>query len=288
MKVIECSPFFNENLLAKIKISESRKWVDELHITECNKSFRFGDKPYCFGFADDPLVHYHKLDGNLAFIKPDWKFSCDPWFIKYQYHPWENEGRQRNIACSYIDVDDDDIVILSDLDEIIDSRHADRIIHETRKRGILTIKLHFTLFYFNLFSKNWGGPSSYSFRTFIMTGRYYKSMSITSDQLRKKGEHGKLNSMMHCLEDIVGFHHSWLGDEKIVAEKLKSYSHDASDHDSRVYSANGSVNVSYIRECIEQKRSVFGPEHELFVDNDIALLKSVEGLKHTNDSIYFL
>lgn len=288
MKVVECSPFFNENLIAKIKIAEARTWVDELHIIECNKSFRFGDKSYSFEFADDPLVHYHQLDGNAVFQKHHWSLSFSPWFIKQQDHPWENEGRQRNSACSYIDVDDNDIVILSDVDEIIDSRYADRIIHETRKCGIVTIKLHFTLFYFNLFSKNWGGPPSYSYRTFIMTGRYFKSMYITSDQLRKKGEHGKLFSMVYCLEDIMGFHHSWLGDDRYVAEKLKSYSHDATDHDSRVFSADGSVNVDYIRECIEQKRSVFGPEHELYADHTINLLESVEKLKHNNKSMYFI
>lgn len=288
MKVVECCPFFNENLVAEIKIAEARTWVDELHITECNKSFRFGDKPYSFRFADDPLVHYRQLDGNTAFIKPDWVLSCSPWFIKKQNHAWENDGIQRNIACSYIDVDDRDIVILSDLDEIIDSRYADRIIHETQKRGIVTIKLHFTLFYFNLFSKNWGGPPSYSYRTFIMTGRYFKSMFITSDRLRKKGEHGKLFSTVHCLEDTVGFHHSWLGDDRYVAEKLKSYAHDAGDHDSRVFSADGSVNMDYVRECIEQKRSVFGPEHELYVNNDINLLESVEKCKLNSNSKYFI
>lgn len=84
----------------------------------------------------------------------------------------------RNLSQQYKSIlSDDDIVILSDIDEIIDSRYLDEIIHEVRKRGIVTIKLCFTLFYLNLVSTNWGG-APISYRLFIMT-KYFKKMSIT-------------------------------------------------------------------------------------------------------------
>ena len=279
MKVVQCCPFYNENLIARIKIDESRGWVDELHITECNRSFTFRRKPFSFAFANEPMVRYHRIDGNEVFQKNRWEISRNPWFVHCQRYSWENDARQRNSACSFIEVDDNDIVILSDLDEIIDRRFADRIVDETRKHGIITLKLRFTMFYFNLFSRNWGGPPDYSYRTFIMTGRYFKSLDVTSDQLRKMGEHGKLLTTVHCLDEFGGFHHSWVGDAEFVAKKLKAYAHDAADHDGRVFSRGKRVNVDYVRECIETKRSIFGPAHQLYVDDSVSFLQTVAAMR---------
>lgn len=40
-KIILCCPFYNENLVADINIAEASKWVDEIHITEFDKSFKY-------------------------------------------------------------------------------------------------------------------------------------------------------------------------------------------------------------------------------------------------------
>lgn len=287
MKIVECSPFYNENIIAQIKIKEASKWIDELHVTESDKSFTFKNKPYHFAFAHVPVVRYHRINGKNVFRRPQWQVSVKPWSLRRLNFPWENEERQRNLACAPIEIADDDIVILSDIDEIIDSRLADKIITQTKKHGIITIKLRFTMFYFNLFSKNWGGPPDYSFRTFIMTGRYFKTMDVTSDQLRKMGEHGRLMSTVYCLEGYGGFHHSWLGDAALVASKLKAYSHPAADHDPQLFLSNGAVNLDYVKWCILNKKSLF-PQHELYIDNDANFLESIVEAKETKLSGLFI
>ena len=35
-------PYYNEDLIAKLNITEASKWVDEIHITEFDKSFKYG------------------------------------------------------------------------------------------------------------------------------------------------------------------------------------------------------------------------------------------------------
>jgi hypothetical protein len=299
MTAFECSPFYNENLIAEIKINEDKKWIDQLHITEANKSFKYRDKKYLYDISNNPIVHYHKLDVKKLFIGPRSMrliynkinsriFEKNPYqkMILSNY-AWYNDGLQRNGSCSWIAPQDDDIIILSDFDEIIDSRYSQQIIDETKKRGIVTIKLHFTLFYFNLFSMNWAGAPDYSYRVFIMTGKFFKSMKFTSDELRKRGEQGKLYNEIHCLNGFFGFHHSWLGDADFIYQKLNAYAHEPHEHDMKIFDQNrNDYNKEYISRCIKQKKSIF-PDHKLYVDDNISLMESVLNLRTKNNS-YFI
>ena len=137
-------------------------------------NFQGGSKDFVFKGADNDQLKVHSADGVNLFRYGwlDRKIGVLPYgngifapFIQNRLKlipmSWHNEAVQRNCACNYKNlVGDEDIVILSDVDEIIDSRFSDQIVNEVKKRGIITVRLHFTLFYLNLFSKNWGGPLS--------------------------------------------------------------------------------------------------------------------------------
>jgi len=279
MKIIECCPFFNENLIADIHIRESSRWVDEIHIVETNRTHQCGPKDYVFN-THHPKVHYHAVDVNKEF-RPSRKWlpyfdlsrpqrsNKRSFFMRNTNH--YNERIQRNLACSLADIQDDDIVIFSDIDEIIDSRLADQLLAEVRKREIITVRLHLTMYYFNLFSKNWSGPADYSYRTFLLTGkRLREKWGFDSDLLRKQGERNLLSETIYCPEEFSGFHHSFLGDEKAVLDKLNAYAHIHDD--SKLY------NRDYIGQLIREHRSVF-PGQELCVDDTIPLLETVEALR---------
>lgn len=289
MKIYQCCPYYNEQLIANLNIEEASKWIDEFHITEGNLSFQWNNKEYNFQHEKKyNIVKYHKLDcikyykknnifGKLALSK--YRFSSNEYNRNLLISPtWYNEAVHRNKSCKNINPKDDDIVILSDIDEIIDSRYAQKIISEVKKRGIITIKLHFTLFYFNLFSYNWGGPKDYSYRVFIMTGEYFKNMNITSDELRKLGEQGKLYDKVYCLDEICGYHHSWLGDENFILNKIKSYAH--TEHAKF-------ADINYIKECLQNKKSIF-PEHDLRVRNDVELVETIAIKKNSLLQKYFI
>ena len=63
MKIIECCPFYNETIVASCHIKESEKWIDEFHVTESNRTFKYGEKEYCFpeDLKKNPIVHYQKV-----------------------------------------------------------------------------------------------------------------------------------------------------------------------------------------------------------------------------------
>jgi len=272
MKVIECCPFFKENLIAEIHIQESAKWVDEIHITECNMTHQYKKKEFFFEHETKDKVVYNKLNVDKIFAEPrklipHFRYKNKPDWHAHVFRnvSWYNEGMQRKHFVP--DFNDDDILILSDIDEIIDSRFAKQILKEVNDRGIVTVKLHFTSFYFNLFSQNWGGPADYSYRTFIIKGKTFREdWNSDYDSLRKAGEKSQLLDTVYCIPEIAGFHHSWLGDEKFISEKIAAYTHtEHAEFNS----------MEYIKECLSQGKSIF-PDQDVKVNNNIPLLSIID------------
>ena len=286
--------------MANVNIKEASKWVDEIHITECNKTFKYGNHEYCFHLEEpNEKVHYHQLDGNKFYLKPVMRKSkfIPPHFIlkpvsRWMKHvcydtAWYNEGASRNHSLWCTDYRDDDILILSDIDEIVDSKYADEIISTTRKYGAVTVKIFFTMFYFNLFCKHCSGPEGYSYRIFAVRGDIMrKTFYNDSDFLRKQGEQSKLLKSVYCLNGYKGFHHSWLGDENFVANKMLSYAHPMEWHKEQCLDENGLPNISAIKQLIRDGKSVFG-NSTLEIDNSIELLPEVEQLRR-KESMHFI
>ena len=284
-KIILCCPFYNENLVADINIAEASKWVDEIHITEFDKSFKYTSHDYMYQ-NDCEKVHYHRMDALKLYKKPH---KYIPHFF---VHPisrwmnnmvrdtaWYNEGVSRNYSLWNSNYKDDDILILSDIDEIIDSKYAVEIIDAVNHYGVITIKIHFTMFYFNLFCSTWSGPTHYSYRIFIVKGKYLRKRFYNdSDYLRKMGEQSNLLNEVKCLEGIKGYHHSWLGDEKFVVNKLKSYAHTLKCHSKEIFNDQGEIDIDVIKNNMRLGKSIFA-DISLNVNNEIELLSSVEKLK---------
>ena len=285
-----CCPFYNEHLVARINIEEASKWVDEIHITEFDKSFKYTEHPYEFD-VDGDKVHYHPMTG--LFLKPR-KYiphitlkPISRWMKKYvRYTAWYNEGISRNNALWNSNYKDDDILILSDIDEIIGSRYKDEILAAVEKYDIVTIKVYFTNFYFNLFCPKFGGPADYSYRVFILKGKTMRERFYNdSDYLRKMGENFKLMDSVKCLEGFKGFHHSWLGDEEFVVNKLKSYAHTLDCQSDKIMT-NGEVDIVKVKKHLIAGESIFEGS-PLVVDNSVRMLPSVEKLRKT-DPRYFI
>lgn len=65
-KIILCCPFFNENLIANLNIEEASKWVDEIHVTEFDKSFKYKLHEHCFHNRNEK-VYYHPMDASKLY-----------------------------------------------------------------------------------------------------------------------------------------------------------------------------------------------------------------------------
>lgn len=113
-----------------------------------------------------------------------------------------------------------------------------------------------------------------------MTGKYFNEMPFTSDELRKRGERGQLtNNDIYCIDDYIGFHHSWLGDEQFVYNKMHAYAH---------VNVHEEMSLEEIKQLLKEGKSIY-PGQELKVNNNIKLLDSVEELRNSKDyNKYFI
>ncbi|MCM3340539.1 hypothetical protein M3650_18315 [Paenibacillus sp. MER TA 81-3] len=300
MKIYEFCPFFNENRIADIKIRENAHWVDELHVIEANKTFSYMDKPYYFN-SDyiSKKVICHQVETDSLFLRPKkhqlyfHPDSCkidqfDRWYWRLLSYnsAFHNEAAQRNMCSSILRerVEDQDIIILADFDEIIDSRMADRIVSEVKRRQIITIKMYYSVFFLNLFCHSNHGAPEWSYRVYAMTGKYFKSMPFLSDYLRKKGIAEALFNDIYCLDEPAGFHHSWLEYQKNAVPKMQAFAANVKD--------KSIVSADYINQCLHDKK-LYYLDTELYVDNDKPFLASLDEVQtedvwYTGDTIELL
>lgn len=281
MRIFEFCPFFNERKIAELKIKEAGYWIDELHFCEANKTFSYNDKPFNFDETlISPRVKYHRLEAKDCFepASPDVSYynlaSCkahnfDEWYwnLLSRNFAYFNEAAQRN-NCTLLNdvVSDDDIVILSDVDELLDSRMADRIVDTVKRHQIITVRLHFSVFYLNLFCDKSHGANDFSYRLYVMTGRYFRKMPFTADYLRKKGIAEGLVGTVYCPEGFAGFHHSWLQHQSSAFEKLSAF--EANVEDKRL------IRRDFAEQCIRDMRLPY-IDANLYNSNDKPFLRSI-------------
>jgi hypothetical protein len=284
VNVYEYSPFLNEHRVLEIKAREAAKWVHEIHLCEADRTFSYGVKDTNFHPSAEALpcrVRHHSLKTDGVFRKPDenqiyydpkvhGRDGFDTWYWRLlcgnaAYH---NEAVQRNYATSFLHdvVTDEDIVILSDVDEIVDSRFAERIVEETKRHGIMTMRLHYSVFYLNLFTRTNHGVSDFSYRLFVMTGRYFKTMPFTPDYLRKRGIEGGFLNEIYCPEQHLGFHHSWLEPDKNALRKLQAFRANVKDQSI--------IDPGYVEKCLRERRLHY-LNADLYIDDNKPFLSSL-------------
>ncbi|MEI8305719.1 MAG: hypothetical protein WCF99_01520 [Chloroflexales bacterium] len=136
MRIYECSMFFNEDIVSNIKISENSRWITETHITEANRTFKNNRKPYNFSRLTNSCVKYHRFNAEKIFRSGFWDYDIGPWWVNRRNCHWFNEAMVRNASVQFVEVKDEDVIIISDIDEIIDSRYSDEIIWAVQKHEI--------------------------------------------------------------------------------------------------------------------------------------------------------
>jgi beta-1,4-mannosyl-glycoprotein beta-1,4-N-acetylglucosaminyltransferase len=194
-KIIECLPFFNELDLLEMRMEITSSYVDFWVISESNKTFSEIDKP---------LYLKQNIDSRFSKFKDR--------IIRVEYEcksgPWWNEFESRNSLGRYVleNFKDDDIVILSDCDEIPDYRKIDL-------NQNLPIIIETLGYYYYLNCKQ-----SSDFRIVSMFPvKYLKEIEM----YRMRACAG----MDVPVIEKAGWHWSFLGGPEKISEKIKAYAH---------------------------------------------------------------
>lgn len=222
--IYDCTIFFKELELLELRFNILNDIVDVFCICESNKTFTGITKPYYF---EENFQQFARFKNKILYKKitfDDFK------------NPWDNENFQRNESV-HGDFLDNDIILLSDVDEIPNPDILRNI--QVQDEDVLHFKQH--IYYYNLNTKldmDWYGTKA--FKKHIL--KQYTPAQIRHLEIKNILENG-------------GWHFSYFGNKVFIEEKLNSFSHTE---------FNNSFYKSNIEQSVKNKKDLFNRNITLF------------------------
>ncbi len=220
--IYDCFTFFNELDLLELRLNILNEVVDKFVIVEGTKTFTGNDKPLNFKENEN---RYEKFKDKIIYIVFDDYPEND--------NPWIYESLQRNaIAKGLKNCNDNDIILISDLDEIISP--------DAIKEGIKTIDTGTPIkkfvqynmnYYMNVIKCNqplWFHPEMCSYKNFknCLDNIDYNYNEFCPKEVNSGTTANKIRMYVEC--DLIphgGWHFSFLGGADKILYKYENYSH---------------------------------------------------------------
>lgn len=199
--IYDCFTFFNETKLLKARLQYLHNAVDFFVISECNYTHSGKPKAFLFDIAD-----YEQYRDKIIYLK----FCLD----KPDENAWVTEHNQRSYLINGLkDVNPDDIIIVSDIDEIPNRE----LLKSFDSNDPKAFSQRFSYYYINCLSESadswWNG-------SVIFKVSSLDSWSI--EQMR-----GRRNVWDRIPNG--GWHFSYLGGIEAIRTKIESFAHTELD-----------------------------------------------------------
>jgi hypothetical protein len=213
MKIYDCFTFYNELDLLELRFAELYDHVDHFVLVEANRTFQNNLKPFYFGENQHRFAQY--MDKVIHIQVDDMPTDTDA---------WGREAHQRNsIARGIADADAEDIIIVSDLDEIIRPSTVDAMRTDS-ENSIWGLRM--PLFYFKFNYMLTTTDSIYT--TWAMACR--KQILTEAEDLRRNRFALNGFALNHNVNGIrmmehAGWQFSYLGDTEFAKSKIQSFAH---------------------------------------------------------------
>jgi beta-1,4-mannosyl-glycoprotein beta-1,4-N-acetylglucosaminyltransferase len=210
MKIIDCFTFYNEMDLLNYRLNILYDVVDYFVIVESTHTHVGKEKPL---FYNENKHLFEKFNDKIVHVIVDDFPYKYPAINIANREQWENERFQRNQikkGLEKINVDNKDILIITDLDEIPNPNIMIKIKTEEIKVDINVLEMD--LYYYNLntkFNKVW--PSAR-----VLTFKKYRELSLSCNAIR----------FYNC--QIIkngGWHLSYFGDSHFIKNKIENFGH---------------------------------------------------------------
>ncbi len=164
--IYDCFTFFNELDILEIRLNEMAPVVDRFVLVEARKTFQGADKPLYF---DENKARFAPFLDKIEHVIVDFPEDLGL-YRKASSQAWGREYYQRDqIGQGLKNAGPDDLVIVSDVDEIIRAHTLQHALHHYRSGSMLVFSCPAYSYYFNrrIKKNNWYlGPRLCSFRSF--------------------------------------------------------------------------------------------------------------------------
>ena len=255
MQIFDCFMYFNEDLVLELRLNYLNKFVDHFVIIESTFNHRGQKKNLNFNIKKfskfEKKIKYFILDSqppNLEIINKD--DSENDKSKKYILNGYKRDHFQRNhISNGIKDANQDDIIIVSDIDEI---PNLEKLDFRKIQDDLIFFNQKMCYYKFNLYQKdyNWTGSRACKKKNLL-------SPQWIRDIKPKKYSKWRLDTYFskHKYSNISlinngGWHFSYLNTPELIEQKLKSYTHH------REYDLNP-IGIENIENRIKNRMSVY-------------------------------
>ena len=220
--IYDCFTFFNELDLLELRLNILNDTVDKFVIVEGTKTFTGQDKPLNF---KENEARYEKFKDKIIYIAfDDFPENDNPWIL---------ESLQRNaIALGLKDCKDDDIILISDLDEIISPQAIQSALKTintgTPIKKFVQYNMSFYLNVINAKAPLWFHPEMCTYKNFkhCLDDIDYNYNEFCPKEVNKGTTANKIRMYVEC--DLIphgGWHFSFMGGAEKILYKFKNFSH---------------------------------------------------------------
>ena len=279
--IYDCFSFFNELDLLEIRLNTLNKVVDKFILAESPLTHTGNPKPLYYA---ENKERFAKFNDRIIHVVVD-DFPSMPDDMPVREKAWTRENWQRNAIVRGLpeDIEDEDILLISDLDEIPNPDYVQKAAGNLV--GITRLDLKAYCFFINM--RNVSYPI-WNNGTRVLTWRTFNDPKTYADS--KYGEcciaavnQGPTATRVRFLKPArilkpAGWHFSYLGGAEAIQRKMKSIAHTEFDTDERTSLGN-------IRNRLAQGKGFFNSaEHFLpeILDESFPVQITRNRLTYTN------
>jgi beta-1,4-mannosyl-glycoprotein beta-1,4-N-acetylglucosaminyltransferase len=258
IQIIDCFTFYNEINMLIYRLNILYDIVDYFILVEANQTHVGKTKPLYF---NENKHMFEKFLDKIIYINVDLPYKYDTINIE-KGEQWINEKFQRNAISQGIDkikhnLTNNDYIIISDIDEIVDPNTLIKFKNKTINNDINVLEQEF--YYYNLNCKH----KEKWYHAKIIKFSKYNELNTTCDNIRF------LNG---TTINKGGWHLSYFGDSNFIKNKLENFSHQEynsnnfTDTDKIEYRINNCLDL-FDRDKINNTKCINNIENISIYDN---------------------
>jgi hypothetical protein len=210
-KIYDCFTFYNEFDLLELRLRELYDHVDYFVLVEADQTFQNNNKPFYYRDNIDRFEPW--LDKILSVSLTNMPANTDT---------WGRERFQRDAILNGLsDADENDIVMISDVDEIPRTKTVQQLRASTQSIWGFRMPLFNFKFNYMMHTKDfysvWSGAVR---RGLLKSPEDFRRMRHVLNQCPYNFSDDNVQVIEHA-----GWHFTYLGDENFISKKIQSYAH---------------------------------------------------------------
>jgi len=260
MKIYDCFPFYNELDLLELRLAELYDHVDYFVLVESNTTFTSRPKPYYFEENRSRYAAY--LDKIIHVKVTDMPESPDAWI---------NDRFQRDqIRRGFVDAAPSDLILISDLDEIIRPAAVEFMRTQT-DYNLFALRMPLCNFRFNYMRSEvepyvvWGMAARRN--VFEHTGvDAFRDMRFRFFNMPYQA-----TVQDNLIVEHAGWHFGYMGDREWLVDKAQSFAHQEINYPEFINNIDVEQSIAN-----RQHWGRFGPERYKIVAMDDYFPKTIQ------------